>query len=195
MLIDPKTASNSQKQRVQTVVAHELAHQWFGNLVTMTWWDDLWLNEGFASWCQYFAANLAKPDYKLWDQFLLDMMTPALTLDGLKTSHPIQVPIKHAEEVQEVFDLISYRQGGSVIHLAHEVLGHEAFQKGLQLYMQKHQYSNTETLDLWAAWNEASGMPLSEIMACWTEQMGYPLLEVKDFKVVGKSAKLVVEQS
>jgi len=195
MLIDPKTASNSQKQRVATVVAHELAHQWFGNLVTMSWWDDLWLNEGFASWCQYFATSEVKPDYELWDQFLLDMIAPALSLDGLKTSHPIQVPIKHAEEVQEVFDHISYRKGASVIHMAHEVLGHEAFQKGLQLYMQKHQYSNTETFDLWAAWSEASGKPVGEIMATWTEQMGYPQLEVKDFKLSGTSAKLSVEQS
>merc|ERR1719401_1790466 len=97
LLIDP-TASGEQKQRVCIVVTHELAHQWFGNLVTMAWWDDLWLNEGFASWCENYAADKLFPDYQIWEQFASDTLAAALRLDSLKTSHPIQVPIGNAEE-------------------------------------------------------------------------------------------------
>mmetsp|Transcript_7913 Transcript_7913/g.17501 ORF Transcript_7913/g.17501 Transcript_7913/m.17501 type:complete len:891 (+) Transcript_7913:76-2748(+) len=194
LLIDPKTASNNQKQRVCIVVTHELAHQWFGNLVTMDWWNDLWLNEGFASWCENWAADKIMPSYLMWDQFLSDTLAAALRLDGLETSHPIQVPIKEAEEVEEVFDAVSYCKGASVIRMAHAVLGHDAFQKGLQAYMAKHKYGNTATFDLWAAWAEASGKPVKEIMSSWTEKMGYPVLQVKDFKIEGTKAKLSLEQ-
>mmetsp|Transcript_14162 Transcript_14162/g.34101 ORF Transcript_14162/g.34101 Transcript_14162/m.34101 type:complete len:891 (+) Transcript_14162:157-2829(+) len=195
LLIDPLTASNSQKQRVCTVVCHELAHQWFGNLVTMTWWDDLWLNEGFASWAENYAANEAFPDYEMWSQFVNDHLSRALKLDGLLSSHPIQVPIHHAEEVEQVFDAISYCKGGSVVRMIRAVLGMPNFKKGLSNYMEKYAYGNTETIDLWGAWQEVSGMPIPEMMASWTEQMGFPLLKVvkedwQDDKVV-----LELEQS
>jgi puromycin-sensitive aminopeptidase len=176
LLVDPVTASNSQKQRVAVVVAHELSHQWFGNLVTMAWWDDLWLNEGFASWAENWAVDLLYPDYAMWDQFTEDHLSSALSLDSLKSSHPIQVPIAHAEEVEQVFDAISYCKGGSVVRMIQSVLGMKNFQKGLAAYMKKHAYSNTETFDLWAALEEASGMPVGEMMASWTEQMGFPFL-------------------
>jgi puromycin-sensitive aminopeptidase len=195
LLIDPVTASNSQKQRVLTVVSHELAHQWFGNLVTMTWWDDLWLNEGFASWAENYAAHEVYPDYEMWEQFVVDHLSRALKLDGLLSSHPIQVPINHAEEVEQVFDAISYCKGGSVVRMIKAVLGMKDFQKGLGNYMKKFAYGNTETLDLWESWQEVSGMPIPEMMASWTEQMGFPLLKVvkedwQDDKVV-----LELEQS
>jgi len=195
LLIDQKTASNTQKQRVTIVVTHELAHQWFGNLVTMAWWDDLWLNEGFASWCENYAADVIFPDYGMWDQFASDTLASAMRLDSLKTSHPIQVPIHAAEEVEEVFDAISYCKGASVIRMAHSVLGHEVFKKGLQEYMKKHQYMNTETFDLWAAWTEASSKPVKDIMSSWTEQMGFPLLLVKEFSIDGSVGKLSLAQS
>lgn len=195
LLIDPVTASNSQKQRVCTVVCHELAHQWFGNLVTMTWWDDLWLNEGFASWAENWSAHECFPDYQMWDQFVNDHLSRALKLDGLLSSHPIQVPIAHAEEVEQVFDAISYCKGGSVVRMICAVLGMPNFQKGLGNYMKKHAYSNTETLDLWQAWQDVSGMPIQEMMASWTEQMGFPLVKIvkedwQDDKVI-----LELEQS
>jgi len=195
LLIDMKTASNQQKQRVCTVVTHELAHQWFGNLVTMAWWDDLWLNEGFASWCENYAADQIFPNYQMWDQFGSDTLAAALRLDGLKTSHPIQVPIREAEEVEEVFDAISYCKGASVIRMAHAVMGHQDFQTGLKNYMRQWQYGNTETHDLWAAWSGACGRPIQDMMASWTEQMGFPLLMVTAFKVEGQVAKLSLEQS
>eukprot|EP00439_Symbiodinium_sp_Y106_P055841 s1401_g7.t2 len=174
-------ASRNQMQRVCIVVTHELAHQWFGNLVTMMWWDDLWLNEGFASWSEHYMADQIFPDFAMWDQFTSDTQAAAMRLDSLRSSHPIQVPIHAAEEVEEVFDAISYCKGASVIKMAHAYLGAEAFQKGLQKYMQKHKYSNTETNDLWAAWSEASGQPVNSLMASWTEQMGFPLVTVKSF--------------
>lgn len=191
LLIDPVTASNSQKQRVAVVVAHELSHQWFGNLVTMAWWDDLWLNEGFASWAENWGVEILYPDYAMWDQFTTGHLTRALSLDSLKSSHPIQVPIGHAEEVEQVFDAISYCKGGSVVRMIQSVLGMKSFQSGLAAYMKKHAYSNTETFDLWAALEASSGMPVGEMMASWTEQMGFPFLRIlsedwKDNKVTFK---------
>ena len=137
LLIDAN-ASSSQRQRVCTVVTHELAHQWCGNLVTMTWWDDLWLNEGFACWMQNYAADKLFPEWKMWEQFTQTEQGAAMRLDGLRTSHPIQVPIRHAGEVEAVFDAISYCKGGSVIRMATAVLGDDVFRDGLRLYMLRH---------------------------------------------------------
>jgi len=194
LLIDPRKASNQQKQRVCTVVTHELAHQWFGNLVTMSWWDDLWLNEGFASWAENWAANELYPDYFMWDQFTTGHLSSALRLDALKSSHPIQVPIAHAEEVDQVFDAISYCKGGSVVRMICAVLGKKAFQQGLVAYMAKHAYGNTETYDLWNAWEAASGMPVGELMKSWTEQMGFPMISVTKETWSDTSVELELEQ-
>mmetsp|Transcript_12940 Transcript_12940/g.31532 ORF Transcript_12940/g.31532 Transcript_12940/m.31532 type:complete len:784 (+) Transcript_12940:201-2552(+) len=194
LLIDPTKASSNQKQRVCTVVTHELAHQWFGNLVTMTWWDDLWLNEGFASWAENWAADVIFPTWSMWDQFTTGHLSSAMRLDALKSSHPIQVPINHAEEVEEVFDAISYCKGGSVVKMIRAVLGMKAFQKGLANYMKKHAYGNTETFDLWKAWEESSGMPIQEMMASWTEQMGFPLVTVTGETWDNDKVTLTLEQ-
>ncbi|KAL7538749.1 hypothetical protein ACHAXR_008772 [Thalassiosira sp. AJA248-18] len=194
LLIDPTKASSNQKQRVCTVVTHELAHQWFGNLVTMTWWDDLWLNEGFASWAENWAADVLFPSWSMWDQFTTGHLSSAMRLDALKSSHPIQVPIHRAEEVEEVFDAISYCKGGSVVKMARAVLGMKAFQKGLGTYMKRHAYGNTETFDLWKAWEESSGMPVGEMMASWTTQMGFPLVTVTGEKWEGNQVTLTLEQ-
>ncbi|VEU39903.1 unnamed protein product [Pseudo-nitzschia multistriata] len=195
LLIDPDTASNSQKQRVCTVVCHELAHQWFGNLVTMAWWDDLWLNEGFASWAENYAADEIYPEYQMWDQFCSGALQTALVLDGMLSSHPIQVPIAHAEEVEQVFDAISYCKGGSVVRMVKAVIGMDAFRQGLGNYFEKHAYGNTETIDLWKAWEEASSMPIPELMASWTEQMGFPLLKVIGEDWQDDNVVLTLEQS
>eukprot|EP01062_Namystynia_karyoxenos_P059363 TRINITY_DN507_c0_g1_i3.p1 TRINITY_DN507_c0_g1~~TRINITY_DN507_c0_g1_i3.p1 ORF type:complete len:912 (+),score=335.98 TRINITY_DN507_c0_g1_i3:86-2737(+) len=174
------------KQRVVTVITHELAHQWFGDLVTMAWWDDLWLNEGFASYVQEMAADHIHPEWNQWEDFVCSAQTFALDQDALRSSHPIQVPMSTAEQVEEVFDAISYYKGASVVRMIHAVVGAEDFQKGLRLYFQRHQYGNTETTDLWAAWQEASGKPIPDMMQCWTEQMGYPLLTVSGDPASGK---------
>eukprot|EP00299_Pterocystis_sp_00344_P019837 c9808_g1_i2.p2 GENE.c9808_g1_i2~~c9808_g1_i2.p2 ORF type:complete len:619 (+),score=164.42 c9808_g1_i2:44-1858(+) len=180
MLVDSNLGSSQHKQRVCSVVAHELAHQWFGNLVTMSWWDDLWLNEGFASWMQTFGNDFLFPEWKSWEQFSVDDMGFAFQLDSLLSSHPIQVPIAHAEEVQQVFDKISYSKGASVIRMLYAVLGHDDFRKGLQQYMVRHAYGNTETYHLWQVWEQVSGKPIQQMMGSWTEQMGFPLVTVNE---------------
>jgi puromycin-sensitive aminopeptidase len=136
------------------------------------------LNEGFASWAENWAADVLYPEYAMWDQFTTGHLTSALRLDALKSSHPIQVPINHAEEVDQVFDAISYCKGGSVVRMIKAVLGMTSFQAGLVAYMKKYEYGNTETFDLWNCWEEASGVPVGEMMASWTEQMGFPLVRV-----------------
>ncbi|CAK9053976.1 unnamed protein product [Durusdinium trenchii] len=178
LLCEEQTVSATQKQRICTVIAHELAHQWFGNLVTMEWWDDLWLNEGFANWMQTFCSDRLYPDWHIWESYVGMEQQRALQLDGLRSSHPIQVPIAKAEQVEEVFDAISYCKGGSVVRMIYRVLGDEHFQKGLQLYFSRHKYGNTRTIDLWNAWKEVLGKPIDKMMSSWTEQMGFPLLEV-----------------
>jgi len=195
LLCDEKTVSATQKQRICSVITHELAHQWFGNLVTMQWWDDLWLNEGFANWMQTFAADKLHPEWHIWESYVGMEQQRALQLDALRSSHPIQVPIKHAHEVEEVFDAISYCKGGSVVRMIYAVLGEALFQEGLKLYFKRHQFGNTETTDLWQAWAEVSGKPIDKMMSSWTEQMGFPLLKVlNDPLEGGGSAELEVEQ-
>merc|ERR1719410_1854125 len=178
LLCDEATVSATQKQRICTVITHELAHQWFGNLVTMEWWDDLWLNEGFANWMQTFAADQLHPEWDIWESYVGTEQQRALQLDALRSSHPIQVPIKEAHEVEEVFDAISYCKGGSVVRMIYAVLGQEKFQEGLRLYFDRHQYGNTDTTDLWKAWSDVSGKPIGNMMNSWTEQMGFPVLKV-----------------
>ncbi|CAJ1366412.1 unnamed protein product [Effrenium voratum] len=201
LLCDEDTVSATQKQRICSVITHELAHQWFGNLVTMEWWEDLWLNEGFANWTQTFAADHLYPEWIslsiLWivlafSSFVVSYVgmeqQRALQLDALRSSHPIQVPIAHAEEVEEVFDAISYCKGGSVVRMIFSVLGEKDFQKGLQLYFERHKYGNTVTTDLWNAWKEVSGKPIDKMMSSWTQQMGFPVLEVQNDPFVSGGA-------
>ncbi|KDP34065.1 hypothetical protein JCGZ_07636 [Jatropha curcas] len=178
LLFDEKHSAAANKQRVATVVAHELAHQWFGNLVTMEWWTHLWLNEGFATWVSYLSADHLFPEWKIWTQFL-DETTEGLRLDGLEESHPIEVDINHASEIDEIFDAISYRKGASVIRMLQSYLGAEPFQRSLASYIKKYAYSNAKTEDLWAALEEGSGEPVNKLMNSWTRQKGYPVVSVK----------------
>lgn len=178
MLVDPKNTSVPTKQYVAMVMAHELAHQWFGNLVTMRWWTDLWLNEGFASWIEYLAIDKLFPEWKMWTQFIVDAQQTAMKLDALENTHPIEAPINHPDEIRTIFDSISYDKGASVIHMLHEYLGPQAFRDGLRYYLEKHSYKNTDTVDLWDALEEVSKKPVKEFMHQWTTQPGFPLLKV-----------------
>jgi puromycin-sensitive aminopeptidase len=186
LLVDPKMSSASTKQWVALVVGHELAHQWFGNLVTMEWWTQLWLNEGFATWIEYLCVDKCFPDWKIWTQFVYQDMARAYALDALLSSHPIEVPVGHPDEVDEIFDEISYSKGSTVIRMLHGYLGEEAVKRGLNIYLNKHQYSNTITEDLWAALQESSGKPVPQMMDTWTKQMGYPVITVRDTDTPGK---------
>lgn len=178
MLVDPPNTSLPTKQFVAMVVAHELAHMWFGNLVTMRWWTDLWLNEGFASWIEYMATDVLFPDWNMWTQFITDEQQQALKLDALDNTHPIEVPVGHPDEIRTIFDAISYSKGASVIHQLHAYLGAEVFKKGLHLYLTRFAYKNTDTSDLWQALTEASGKDVASFMNAWTSQPGYPIVHV-----------------
>jgi puromycin-sensitive aminopeptidase len=176
LLVDPMHTSLHNKQYVALVVAHELAHQWFGNLVTMRWWSDLWLNEGFASWIEYLAVDHLFPEWQMWTQFVVDEQQQALKMDALEHTHPIEVPVNHPDEIRTIFDAISYSKGASVIHMLHDYLGAEAFRDGLRYYLDKHRYSNTDTVDLWAAFEEVSHKPVKAFMHTWTSQPGFPVV-------------------
>lgn len=178
LLIDPKNSSSKAKQWVALVVGHELAHQWFGNLVTMEWWTNLWLNEGFASWIEYLCVDHCFPEFDIWTQFVYQDLGRALELDALHTSHPIEVPVGEPSEIDEIFDAISYSKGASVIRMLHNYIGDEDFRKGMGSYLTKFAYKNTITEDLWDSLGEASGKPVAKVMNTWTKQMGFPVIKV-----------------
>lgn len=180
ILVDPRESSAATRQRVAIVIAHELAHQWFGNLVTMEWWTHLWLNEGFASWIEYLAVDELFPEWGIWTQFVYSDFSRALGLDSLKSTHPIEVEVKDPNEISEIFDAISYSKGASVIRMLAAYLGEAAFRRGLRSYLERHQYSNATTEDLWQALAEASGKPVKSMMDTWTKQAGYPVLAVEE---------------
>ncbi|KAK6351095.1 hypothetical protein TWF718_004268 [Orbilia javanica] len=172
---DPK-----YKNRVAYVVAHELAHQWFGNLVTMDWWNELWLNEGFATWVGWLAIDHFYPDWDVWGQFVAESMQTGFQLDSLRSSHPIEVPVRDALEVDQIFDHISYLKGSSVIRMLSSALGQETFLKGVSNYLKKHTYANATTDALWSALSEASGQDVNSIMNLWIKTIGFPVLDVKE---------------
>lgn len=179
LLVDPKNTSLIRKQSIALTVGHEIAHQWFGNLVTMEWWTHLWLNEGYASFVEFLCVDHLFPEYDIWTQFVTDMYTRALELDCLKNSHPIEVPVGHPSEIDEIFDEISYNKGASVIRMLHHYIGEQDFRKGMNIYLTRHQYKNTFTEDLWAALEGASNKPVGAVMSTWIKQMGFPVVKVK----------------
>ncbi|KAJ8683682.1 hypothetical protein QAD02_019474 [Eretmocerus hayati] len=180
LLVDPKNTSTANKQWIALVVGHELAHQWFGNLVTMEWWTHLWLNEGYATFVEFLCVDHLFPEYNIWTQFVSDSHIKALELDALKNSHPIEVPVGHPSEVDEIFDEISYEKGASVIRMLHSYIGDDDFRKGMHSYLTKHSFANAQTEDLWAALEEASKKPVQQVMSTWTKQQGFPLLRVAE---------------
>ncbi|PRP78523.1 hypothetical protein PROFUN_13580 [Planoprotostelium fungivorum] len=171
LLIDPKLSGLTSKTRVAYVVAHELAHQWFGNLVTMEWWKELWLNEGFATFVGTQAIDHIFPEWKVWTQFISDYINTAQSLDGLESSHPIEVEVYNSAQIEEIFDAISYNKGASI--------GEAAFRKGLNIYLERFKYSNAVTTDLWNALSEASGYDVANFMNGYTKKTGYPLVTVE----------------
>lgn len=178
MLFDEKVSDAKYKNRVAYVVAHELAHQWFGNLVTMDWWSELWLNEGFATWVGWLATDKIHPDWNVWPQFVSEGMQTAFTLDSLRSSHPIEVPVKDALDVDQIFDHISYLKGSSVIRMLAAHLGQETFLKGVSNYLKAHAYGNATTNDLWSAISEVSGQDVNALMDPWIRKIGFPVLTV-----------------
>jgi len=180
LLVDPEHSSIHNTQWVALVIAHELAHQWFGNLVTMEWWTHLWLNEGFASWIEYLAVDHIFPEWNIWTQFVRQDLSRALQLDALENTHPIEIPVRNTDEIGEIFDAVSYSKGASVIRMIADYIGEKKFRRGLGHYLKRHQYANASTRDLWGALEEVSGKPIRNIMKYWTERPGYPVLRISE---------------
>ncbi len=192
ILVDEENTSLSNKQWIAIVIAHELAHQWFGNLVTMKWWTDLWLNEGFASYMENLCVDHMFPDWYIWDLYVSDRYALALRLDALSNSHPIEVKVNHPDEISEIFDMVSYAKGSAVIRMLAEYLGDDKFRDGLRHYLNKHSYKNTNTVDLWDSFEKVSLKPVKNMMKNWTSLTGYPLLSINSKK---NGAKTIFEIS
>src|SRR6059058_1494856 len=188
LLFDPKNSSAETKQIIYEVIAHEMAHMWFGDLVTMAWWDNLWLNEGFASWMGTKCTSHFNPQWEVW----MRRETPrdptrrvgiakeaAMEGDARSTTHPIQQPVATEAEANSAFDDITYKKGQSFLRMLESFLGEEVFRDGIRHYIAEHQYSNATTADLWNALSEASKKPIGEIAAGWTEQPGFPVVKVE----------------
>ncbi|WP_232495885.1 M1 family metallopeptidase [Novosphingobium kaempferiae] len=192
MLLDPKIASNALRERIFTVVAHEMAHQWFGDLVTMSWWDDLWLNEGFASWMESLATAKFHPE---WHPELsaLGSREAAMAQDAYATTHPVIHHIATVEEASQAFDSITYSKGESVIRMLEAYAGSDQWRAGVQAYMARYNHSNTVTDDLWREIDKTSGKPISEIAHDFTLQPGIPLVKVTASCAAG-STTLALEQ-
>ncbi|KAL3437998.1 peptidase family M1-domain-containing protein [Aspergillus tetrazonus] len=180
VLFDEGKSDTRYKNRIAYVVAHELAHQWFGNLVTMDWWDELWLNEGFATWVGWLAVDHFYPEWNIWSQFVAEGVQQAFQLDSLRASHPIQVPVKNALEVDQIFDHISYLKGSSVIRMLSTHLGRETFLRGVAQYLKTHAYGNATTNDLWFALSQASNQDVNSFMDPWIRKIGFPVVTIAE---------------
>ncbi|WUR04639.1 M1 family aminopeptidase [Vairimorpha necatrix] len=181
LLFDKETSSLRSKKNIALTVCHELAHMWFGNLVTMSWWNDLWLNEGFATWASYLAMNnLSKDliDWDVWTEFINDDIESGMKHDCLKSSHPIAVTVNKPSDINQIFDTISYSKGASMIRMLEGYIGEEAFKEGIRNYLNKFKYSNASTDDLWMSFREELNVQV--IMNDWITRQGFPILNIKD---------------
>lgn len=176
LLMNPQTSSWNQEKSIAAVVAHEFAHMWFGNLVTMKWWDDLWLNEAFAEWMANKVVNTLNPEYKQWHDFVSGSMANALDTDALQSTHSIYSPVETPAEATELFDVITYEKGCAVLRMLESFLGEEAFRAGLRTYMKEFYESNAAGADLWQHLQQASNHPVTDIMESWIKQPGYPVV-------------------
>lgn len=187
LLLDPDNTSLEMKQLVATVIAHELAHQWFGDLVTMKWWDNLWLNESFANMMEYVAIDALEPNWKIWEMFQTSEVPAALQRDATDGVQSVHVMVNDPAEIDALFDsAIVYAKGSRMLVMVRALLGDEALRKGLKNYFAAHKYGNATGDDLWKALGEASGLDIGAIMNSWLEQPGYPVVnaKVEDGKLV-----------
>jgi len=180
LLADPATTSVSSKHYIATVIAHELSHQWFGNLVTMKWWNNLWLNESFATLMEYIAIDALHPEWNIWMDFSTNETIGALRRDSIDGVQAVQVDVNHPDEISTLFDpSIVYAKGARLLRMLQHYIGHEAFQTGLKTYFSTHAYGNTEGNDLWTALSRASGKDIANFMDAWISQSGYPVVYVE----------------
>ncbi|XP_046543779.1 glutamyl aminopeptidase-like [Haliotis rubra] len=181
LLYDPYVSSSSNKYMVTLIMAHEIAHTWFGNMVTMKWWDDLWLNEGFASLLMYFAMDNAYPEWNVFAIQVVEYMFPAMVKDALVTSHPVSADIEDPDDVQQSFDIISYNKGMAVLRMLQGFIGWKSFKEGLQLYVRRYKFQNADRDELWQTFTETVNNTyiVKKIMDTWTRQTGYPVVNVR----------------
>jgi puromycin-sensitive aminopeptidase len=184
LLVDPARTTTLELKQVAEVICHELAHMWYGDLVTMAWWDDLWLNEAFATWMAYQIVDAWKPEWRMWSTFQHDRAA-ALGMDALDSTHPIYIEVRSPAEATENFDLITYEKGASVVRMIERYLGAEVFRAGVRQYIRDHREGNTVAADLWNALAEASGQDVEPIMRAWIEQPGFPLLRLERVERAG----------
>lgn len=192
LLFDPATNADTARRGIFNIIAHEMAHQWFGDLVTMGWWDNLWLNEGFASW---MATKASEQFYPQWQNWLngYGQKQFALALDARRTSHPIQQPVADHSEATVAFDAITYNKGQALIRMLENYLGEPAFRDGIRKYMAAHAYGNSTTADLWRALESAAGKPVTGIAASFTEQDGVPLV-IAETACTGDAQRMALRQ-
>lgn len=180
LLADPATTTISSKQYIATVISHELSHQWFGNLVTMKWWNNLWLNESFATLMEYVAVDAIHPDWGAWLDFATHESILALRRDAIDGVQPVQTEVHHPDEISSLFDgAIVYAKGARLLRMCQDYVGDDAFRTGLRSYFKEFAYKNTEADDLWRHLSEASGQDISQLMNTWISQSGYPVVHVE----------------
>lgn len=189
LLVDSKSASYAERKRVAATVIHEIAHMWFGDLVTMRWWNGIWLNEAFATFMQHLCLSQWQPTWKIWDEFALDRAS-ASRIDSLSTTHAIESPVHHPDEASELFDVISYQKGCSVLYQIHQFIGADVFRAGIKAYLAKHAYGSTETHDLWNALEKATrkaglSIPVRQVMDAWVLTAGHPIVTVSESAIEG----------
>ena len=181
LLADPELTPESSRRFIATVIAHELSHQWFGNLVTMQWWNDLWLNESFANMMEYVAIDALQPDWHMWEDFATNEVTAALRRDSLDGVQSVQADVNHPDEISTLFDpAIVYAKGGRLLVMVRKLIGEEAFRAGLKSYFEKFAYKNTVGNDLWQELESASGQPIVNLMNAWISQPGLPVVSVSN---------------
>jgi aminopeptidase N len=179
LLADPEIVGISSKHHIATVITHELSHQWFGNLVTMAWWNDLWLNESFAELMMFLSVDALEPSWNIWNDFVTEMSISALRRDSIDGVQAVQVDVNHPDEISTLFDgAIVYAKGGRLLRMIQRYIGNEAFQAGLKQYFADHAYKNTVGNDLWDALGKASGKQVAAIMNTWISQSGYPVVTI-----------------
>ncbi len=162
--------------RSARTVCHEISHMWFGNLVTMKWWTDIWLNEGFARYVEHIAVNKIKPNFHIWEKYYSQVLEIALNADKFPNTHPVEVQCLRASEISAIFDTISYAKGASVLKMLNDYLGEAEFKKAICVYLNSHLYSNAETSDLWKVFDQVTGKSISRLMEKWTKTSGYAIV-------------------
>ncbi|MBI2158295.1 MAG: M1 family metallopeptidase [Candidatus Rokubacteria bacterium] len=178
LLVDERAASHAELERIADVVAHENAHMWFGDLVTMSWWNGIWLNEAFATFMEMLAVDAWKPEWQRWTTFGVSRAA-ALAVDGLHATRPIEFPVRAPREADAMFDVLTYEKGASVLRMLEQYLGPDVFRAGVREYLRRHAYGNADTGDLWAALGRAAGQPIPEVMDGWIFAPGYPLVSAR----------------